>query len=1060
MRRRPVRHLVQSLEARRLLAVSLIKDVNNTPGGGLPPDNLTTVGSIAYFVHDDGIHGQEPWRTDGTAAGTFMLKDVNPGRVSSFADGFITVGSNVYFSAVSDATGGELWKTDGTPGGTVQVKDIVPGPTGSTGLGDGMAAAVGSTLFFFANDSVTGVELWKSDGTAAGTTLVADTRPGSAGLAAGPIVSMGGYVYYRGHNGTATSLYRASPTTSPELLKSAVSGSGSGPVSNIYVLKATAGRVYFGDTIGYLWMSNGTAAGTVLVDGANSSVTEPTVIGSSFYYIRGSSLRRINDGASAPTIFDGSISSTNFRSPSGLLNVNGALYLFASAASVSQSVYRVANSTASPLLFSNLGGVPNSSGPARLAYAGGMLYYSSYGSDAATRLFRIDLAAGSSVTGLGIIRPANLSGWSEYPLGYTAAGTSLVFINYDTTSGIELWRSNGTAATTGLLLDISPATNNGYPYFFGAAGNKVIFRATSALGDELWATDGTAAGTQLVADITPGTSGSAPFLVAGNGTSVFFSAYTATTGYELYISDGTTAGTRLVKDINPGSAGSDVSNGVMVNGIAYFNATTPTNGVELWRSDGTDAGTYLVKDVAAGSTDGSTDLLFAFGGKVYFGSSDSAGGGNELWYTDGTAAGTAQLSDINAGSASSNPGSLLAAGNWLYFAATGTSGGRELYRTDGTTANTTRVADIRPGSASASPMLFAAAGNTVYFTANDGTNGVELWKSDGTAAGTSMVVNLAAGAASTNINKMVSFKGKLFFGATLSTGVQGLYITDGTSVGTQMIKDFGSSGLGVYSQSLIATGGRLLLLADDGIHGTEPWISDGTAAGTVLAQDIGPGWIPSQGLNFIPLPSGTGEVFAASDIVYGIEPYLITDDATPQVFGGVFNADLHEIVLPVTETLAGAIPAGAFTLRNSGTNAIIPNASLQITFNNTDSAIHIRSLSGVLPDGNYRLTIAANQLADRAGNLLAGTTLDFFVLAGDLNRDRNVNFDDLLILAQNYGQTGRTFSQGNLDYSADGLVGFDDLLLLAQRYGSSILATASRSGSAPRRRLAVGDLLA
>jgi hypothetical protein len=68
--------------------------------------------------------------------------------------------------------------------------------------------------------------------------------------------------------------------------------------------------------------------------------------------------------------------------------------------------------------------------------------------------------------------------------------------------------------------------------------------------------------------------------------------------------------------------------------------------------------------------------------------------------------------------------------------------------------------------------------------------------------------------------------------------------------------------------------------------------------------------------------------------------------------------------------------------------------------------------------------------------------LPFRVQTGDANQDGAVNFRGLLILAQNYKSIGRTFSQGNFDYSTDGLVGFDDLLLLAQRYGQSLLAAS------------------
>ena len=84
--------------------------------------------------------------------------------------------------------------------------------------------------------------------------------------------------------------------------------------------------------------------------------------------------------------------------------------------------------------------------------------------------------------------------------------------------------------------------------------------------------------------------------------------------------------------------------------------------------------------------------------------------------------------------------------------------------------------------------------------------------------------------------------------------------------------------------------------------------------------------------------------------------------------------------------------------------------------------------------------------------LASDLSIDFHVLAGDLNRDRVVDFSDMLILAQNYGQTGKTFSQGNIDYSSEGLVGFDDLLMLAQRYGTS-LASASPSDRSTRRRM-------
>lgn len=85
-------------------------------------------------------------------------------------------------------------------------------------------------------------------------------------------------------------------------------------------------------------------------------------------------------------------------------------------------------------------------------------------------------------------------------------------------------------------------------------------------------------------------------------------------------------------------------------------------------------------------------------------------------------------------------------------------------------------------------------------------------------------------------------------------------------------------------------------------------------------------------------------------------------------------------------------------------------------------------LSNLLANGNYRAS-------------LGGQSVDFFVLAGDFNRDRVVDFSDLLTLAQKYGGNGRTNTQGDVNY--DGTIDFADLLSLAQNYGQSSLASAS-----------------
>jgi hypothetical protein len=109
-----------------------------------------------------------------------------------------------------------------------------------------------------------------------------------------------------------------------------------------------------------------------------------------------------------------------------------------------------------------------------------------------------------------------------------------------------------------------------------------------------------------------------------------------------------------------------------------------------------------------------------------------------------------------------------------------------------------------------------------------------------------------------------------------------------------------------------------------------------------------------------------------------------------------------------------------------------------------------------LPDGDYRVTLRSAGVADAAGNaLLVDHRFEFFHLRADLNRDRAVNFADLLILAQNYGQSG-TYAQGDVD--RDGTVGFGDLLILAQQFSVSLLLP-ERSTEPPRKRADDGRLI-
>ena len=100
------------------------------------PQDLTVFGNKVVFAANDGIHGEELWITDGTSAGTKLLKDINvTGTFGSNPFGFTQLGSKLLFQADDFIHGPELWVTDGTTAGTRLLKDILPG--GATGEDSG-----------------------------------------------------------------------------------------------------------------------------------------------------------------------------------------------------------------------------------------------------------------------------------------------------------------------------------------------------------------------------------------------------------------------------------------------------------------------------------------------------------------------------------------------------------------------------------------------------------------------------------------------------------------------------------------------------------------------------------------------------------------------------------------------------------------------------------------------------------------------------------------------------------------------------------------------------------
>jgi ELWxxDGT repeat protein len=130
---------------------------SETPPPYFPQPQFTFYSGALFFVAWDPEHGAELWKTDGTAAGTALVSDVNPGPDSSRISGLTAAGGRLYFAATGGEQGVELWTSDGTAAGTRQVRDIAAGPFSSSPR---ELTAIGGRLFFSADDQEAGREPW------------------------------------------------------------------------------------------------------------------------------------------------------------------------------------------------------------------------------------------------------------------------------------------------------------------------------------------------------------------------------------------------------------------------------------------------------------------------------------------------------------------------------------------------------------------------------------------------------------------------------------------------------------------------------------------------------------------------------------------------------------------------------------------------------------------------------------------------------------------------------------------------------------------------------------
>lgn len=464
--------------------------------GNTPIHNLTNVNGTLFFSAADGIHGEELWKSNGTASGTSMVKDLYPGKIGSTSyrptRNFTNLNGVLYFTANSSREDYSFWKSDGTEAGTINL-----GPSDGPGYGiinpnyvymngytyffngansgqayranlmreDGqgnvsivttvllsdsyfdnapMLVKSKNVLYFVGKPSFPETHaLYKTNGTAAGTQMVADTyRP----FRPNDFVKIGSTMYFTARASRSESLWKTDGTSEGTSLVA----SGLRYIDETVPLD---GVIYFTGGVqkpdGFFWdiyRSDGTPAGTVPLNFKGGKNTQP--------------IQKL-------TIAQGKIFFVN--NYSDLWSFNGAFTLLTEI-----------------------------SYPNKLSACGSKLYFYSANTLNGSELWSSD----GTLAGTGIVKDINPNGSSAIDK-LTCLNTTLFFSANDGVHGQELWRSNGTASGTLMVKDLrqSDAATNDIGDVLANNGLIYFTSKNTATSFSLWKSNGTEGGTTPLGNV-------------------------------------------------------------------------------------------------------------------------------------------------------------------------------------------------------------------------------------------------------------------------------------------------------------------------------------------------------------------------------------------------------------------------------------------------------------------------------------------------------------------------------------------------------------------------------
>ncbi len=665
---------------------------------------------LIFYLSTNGT-GAEPWVSDGTAAGTYILKDITIGTNGSNPQYFTPRGAEIFFLAESN----KLWKTDGTSAGTVLVTNSLDGTTNY--YAKDLIAFKGE-LFFRINST----KLFKTSGS-----TFTEIKNGLSIYNSGRTVATNNLMFFVNRNGNDYELWKSDGTTvGTQKLKTIATSSTyldikiQAGLSKCYLLVVKYVNDNF-DNFAEHWVSDGSLAGTQKINDLNptftvgSAATFVKVVADNYYFTvfddsNGFELWKSNGTSIGTKLLKNINTSIASSEPKQFIATTNAVFFTANDIKHGRELWKTDGSNTQLYAdFNNnggMGGVVNyGSDITSMATLNGVII-----AQVANTLMKIDgINPPVSINRINLVNPSSPE--------LTYYNNKIFYGGWSSSYGKELWSTDGTTAS--MVKDLTVGSAASSPTRFMVSGIYLYFITND--NTKLWRTDGTESGTILVREFTAGFIQSD--LVSMNG-KVYFRAYDNSNGSELWVSDGTNTGTKIVKDIYAGGGSSSPYNLTVSNGYLYFTAYNGINYSTLWKTDGTAANTILIFS-------GGSSNLSVLKNKLLFISLNTVTGNQALWETDGSIINTKIVKDL-----SQNIYSISKFFNvenkYLVFDILPNSSIDELWISDGTSSETKKVRTIRNtliGTINSISEYFYH-NKKLYFAADDGINGKELWMWD------------------------------------------------------------------------------------------------------------------------------------------------------------------------------------------------------------------------------------------------------------------------------------------------------------------------------------------